>query len=250
MRLATFLSLFLMVFALSSCGDEESQTGDLKLNFKLKYGDQPLVMFEPYNYPTGQKMIFSRFSFYLGDTQLKSGSSYTGIEEISYHNLTNSHTGAAAAAKGYDHTITGIKAGNYTSLKFALGVPKVNNDKSPADFSNSHVLSNQSEYWSGWKSYVFTKTEGQIDLDGDGTTETGFALHTGANDALRIIELPVNLTISEGKETTLNIFIDVKKEFGSNPVYDIETHPQIHSISQAPQVKQLIDNLATAFSMQ
>lgn len=250
MKFAAYLSLFLMVFALSSCGDDEVQTGDLKLNFKLKYGDQPLVMFEPYNYPTGQKMLFNRFSFYFADAQLKDGAGYTNIEEISYHTLTNSHTGAASAAKGYDYVIKGIKAGNYTSLKFALGVPKVSNDKTPADFPNSHILSNQSEYWSGWKSYVFTKTEGQIDLDGDGSTETGFALHTGANDALRIIELPVNVSISEGKETTLNILIDIKKEFGSDPVYDIETNPQIHSLSQAPQVKQLIDNLATAFSIQ
>lgn len=94
------------------------------------------------------------------------------------------------------------------------------------------------------------QNRGLIDLDGDGTLESGYALHTGANEALRTIELPVNLNIEEGKESTLNIIIDLKKEFGSNPVYDIVTNPQIHSISQAPQVKQLIDNLATAFSVQ
>lgn len=244
------LLLMLLVVILAGCGDDDAGSGSLKLNFKLKYGDQSLVMFEPYTYPTGQKMTFSRFSFYFADAQLKSGSNYTGIHEISYHTLTNSHTGAAAAAKGYDYTIPNIKAGNYTSLKFALGVPKVSNDKTPADFANSHVLSNQAEYWSGWKSYVFTKTEGLIDFDGDGTMESGYALHTGANEALRTIELPVNLTIAEGKESTLNITIDLKKEFGSNPVYDIVTNPQIHSISQAAQVKQLIDNLATAFSVE
>lgn len=244
------LLLMLLVVMFAGCGDDNAGSGSLKLNFKLKYGDQPLVMFEPYTYPTGQKMTFSRFSFYFADAQLKSGSGYNSIHEISYHTLTNSHTGAAAAAKGYDYPISDIKADTYSSLKFTLGVPKASNDKTPADFANSHVLSNQAEYWSGWKSYVFTKTEGLIDFDGDGTMESGYALHTGANEALRTIELPVNLTIEEGKESTLNIIIDLKKEFGSNPVYDIVANPQIHSTSQAPQVKQLIDNLATAFSVQ
>lgn len=234
------------------CNDDDpiAGSGDLKLKFKLRYGDQTLVMFDNYTYPSGQKMTFSRFSFFLADVKLKNASGSVGIHDISYHNLTNSHTGAIQAANGYDYTIGGVKPGSYNSIQFTLGVPKASNDKTPADFSNDHVLSNQAEYWSGWKSYVFTKTEGLIDLDGDGTLESGYALHTGANESLRTIELPANIVIEEGKEEGLTIIIDVKKEFGSNPVYDIETNPQIHSLSQMPFVKQLIDNLTTAFSVE
>lgn len=254
MKNLRLIALILLVLPLlfAGCEDEDPVTGggDLKLKFKLKYGDQTLVMFDPYTYPTGQKMTFSRFSFFLADLQLKNASGSNLIHDISYHNLTNSHTGAVQAANGYDFTIGGVKAGAYTSIRFTLGVPKASNDKTPAEFSNDHILSNQAEYWSGWKSYVFTKTEGLIDFDGDGTTESGYALHTGANDALRTIELPANITVEEGKETTVTIVIDVKKEFGSNPVYDIESNPQIHSLSQAPFVKQLADNLTTAFTIQ
>lgn len=248
------IALILMVMSLffTSCDDEETSLsgGDLRLKFKLKYGDETLVMFDPYTYPTGQKMTFSRFSFFLSEVKLKNTSGSTQVHDISYHNLTNSHTGAVQAANGYDFTIKNAKAGAYTSLQFTLGVPKASNDKTPAEFPNDNVLSNQAEYWSGWKSYVFAKTEGQIDFDGDGTTESGYSLHTGANEALRTIELPANITIEEGKETVVTIVIDVKKEFGSNPVYDIESNPQIHSLSQAPFVKQLADNLTTAFSIQ
>lgn len=243
--------LVLPIFFLG-CNDDDpiAGSGDLKLKFKLRYGDQTLVMFDNYTYPSGQKMTFSRFSFFLADVKLKNASGSVGIHDISYHNLTNSHTGATQAANGYDYTIGGVKPGSYNSIQFTLGVPKASNDKTPADFSNDHVLSNQAEYWSGWKSYVFTKTEGLIDLDGDGTLESGYALHTGANESLRTIELPANIVIEEDKETGLTIIIDVKKEFGSNPVYDIETNPQIHSLSQMPFVKQLIDNLTTAFSVE
>lgn len=243
--------LVLPIFFLG-CNDDDpiAGSGDLKLKFKLRYGDQTLVMFDNYTYPSGQKMTFSRFSFFLADVKLKNASGSVGIHDISYHNLTNSHTGATQAANGYDYTIGGVKPGSYNSIQFTLGVPKASNDKTPADFSNDHLLSNQAEYWSGWKSYVFTKTEGLIDLDGDGTLESGYALHTGANESLRTIELPANIVIEEDKETGLTIIIDVKKEFGSNPVYDIETNPQIHSLSQMPFVKQLIDNLTTAFSVE
>ena len=254
MKLFRPFALILMVLPILflGCDDDDpvAGSGDLKLKFKLRYGDQTLVMFEPYTYPTGQKMTFSRFSFFLADVKLKNASGSTSIHDISYHNLTNSHTGASSAANGYAYTIGGVKPGAYTSIQFPLGVPKASNDKTPADFSNDHVLSNQAEYWSGWKSYVFTKTEGLIDLDGDGTLEEGYALHTGANESLRTVELPASIVIEEGKEAGLTILVDIKKEFGSNPIYDIETNPQIHSLSQMPFVKQLIDNLATAFSVE
>ncbi|MBK7221977.1 MAG: hypothetical protein IPH94_11830 [Saprospiraceae bacterium] len=254
MKLFRPFALILMVLPILflGCDDDDpiAGSGDLKLKFKLRYGDQTLVMFEPYTYPTGQKMTFSRFSFFLADVKLKNASGSTSIHDISYHNLTNSHTGASSAANGYDYTIGGVKPGAYTSIQFTLGVPKASNDKTPDDFSNDHVLSNQAEYWSGWKSYVFTTTEGLIDLDGDGTLAEGYALHTGANESLRTVELPASIVIEEGKEAGLTILVDIKKEFGSNPIYDIETNPQIHSLSQMPFVKQLIDNLATAFSVE
>ncbi|MBK8700586.1 MAG: hypothetical protein IPN29_14070 [Saprospiraceae bacterium] len=246
-----FIALILTTLMLASCGDDPvvQDNGKLNLNFKLKYGDQTLVMFDNYTYPDGKKLYFSRFSFFLSEIQLKGSAGYTQIHDISYHNLTNSHTGAANAALGYKYNMDGIKPGTYSAIKFSLGVPKASNDKTPADYDNNHILSNQAEYWGAWKSFIFTRTEGQIDLDGDGVTETGFGLHTGANEAFRTIELPASLTITENGTATLTIEIDLKKEFGTNPVYDIESNPQIHSMSQAPQVKELIDNLITGFKI-
>ena len=72
---------------------------------------------------------------------------------------------------------------------------------------------------------------------------------TGANAAYRTIELPVNVEVKDNTTSTITIEIDLKKQFGSNPVYDIELNPQIHSLSQNAFVKQLIDNLSTAFKV-
>jgi hypothetical protein len=244
--------LLLCLTVLFSCKDDEPMTkkGSLVLLIKLKYGDRDLVMFEDYNYPSGQKMIFSRFSFFLSQVKLKSASGFKDVLDIDYLNLTNSFTGAANAAKGFSYEIPDIDPGQYTGIKFNVGVPKELNDKTPASFDNDQVLSNQAEYWGDWKSYIFTRTEGQIDLDGDGILEESFALHTGANAAFRTLEFPVSTEITSDGKTMLTMTIDIKKEFGQNPYYDIVNTPQIHSTTQAAQVKTLIDNLTTAISVQ
>ncbi len=245
---------FLMLFCLAitfSCKDEtDTSKGSLVLLFKLKYGDKDLVMFDDYNYPTGQKLIFSRFSFFLSQFQLKRNTTYKQVLDIDYLNLTNAFTGAENAKKGFTYEIPNIDPGQFTSIKFNLGVPKEYNDKTPASFGSDNVLSKQAEYWGDWKSYIFTRTEGQIDLDGDGSLEESFALHTGANAALRTVEFPITKEITSGGKTTLTVTIDVKKQFGANPYYDIINSPQIHSSVQTAEVKSLIDNLTSAISIQ
>ena len=162
----------------SACKDDDNTNGTVELVFKLKYGNETLQMFNNYTYPeTGQKLFFSRFSFFLSQVALSDGTTFTDIHDLSYHTLTNSHTGATNAAKGYSYSIADVKPGTYKTLKFGLGVPEESNNKTPAAFPSSHVLSQQAEYWSTWSSYVFTKTEGQIDFNNDGTPEEGFALH-------------------------------------------------------------------------
>jgi hypothetical protein len=242
-----FIYLFIFLLFITSCKDESIQkdSGTLTLLFKLKYGEKDLVMFDSYYYPvTNQKLIFNKFSFYLSDLELKSSIGYTKYLDIDYLNLTNAFSTPATSAKGFAYKIEDIGVGAYSSIKFNLGVPKINNDKTPASYSSSNILSNQSEYWIDWKSYIFTRTEGQIDLDNDGSTETGLALHTGGNAALRTIEFPISKTLDKDGNITLEVVIDLKKQFGENKIYDIENDPQIHSATQVTQVKELIDNLS------
>lgn len=245
-----FLMMLCFTFTFSCKKEPDTKKGSLVLLVKLKYGDKDLVMFDDYAYPTGQKMTFTRFSFFLSQFQLKSAAGYKEVLDIDYLNLTNSFTGAANAAKGFAYEIPDIDPGQYLGIKFNLGVPKESNDKTPAAYGNDNVLSNQAEYWGDWKSYIFTRTEGQIDLDGDGSLEESFALHTGANAALRTVEFPIATEITADGKTVVTMTIDIKKQFGPNPYYDIVNSPQIHSPTQSAQVKNLIDNLTGAIILQ
>lgn len=242
--------LFLLVLLGSflSCSDsDDEETSTLNVEFKLTYDGLPLTMFTNYTYPSGEVFYFSRFSFFTSDIKLKNSSgNYIDILDVRYNNLTNSHTGAG---NSYNFDIDDIKNGTYSAIKFGLGVPPSANAKTPANYDADHPLSNQSEYWGGWLSYIFTRTEGNIDFDDNGIPETGFALHTGADNAYRTIELPATITISPDQKAQLTIEIDLKKEFGVNPIYDIKLNPQIHSLDQQPQVIELIDNLVEGFSI-
>lgn len=242
-----FFFLILLVSFISCGDDNEKETSTLNVEFKLTYDGIPLTMFTNYTYPTGEVFYFSRFSFFTSDVQLKNeNGNYIDILDVKYNDLTNSHTPPGST---YNFNVDNIKNGQYTAIKMGIGVPSAANAKSPADYNADHPLSNQSEYWGGWVSYIFTRTEGNIDFDGNGIPETGFALHTGADNAYRTIEFPANITISPDKKAVITIEIDLKKEFGVNPIYNIRQNPQIHSLTQQPQVLELIDNLVEGFSI-
>lgn len=244
-----YLFFILLMGLFASCVDDQNSdsenTGDLNINFKLVYGDEPFQMFKNYKYPeTGDMFFMSRLSFYIAEAKLKSATKQIDIKDIDYINLTNTYTGSSPA-NGYQYKITNVKAGEYTNLQFGIGVPASSNAKMPKDFAPGTILSSSAEYWSSWKSYVFFKAEGLIGLNG-GPIEDEFALHTGANDAYMVIDLPKNIQISKGKVTDVDVTMDLKKVFLGTQLFDIRTTQQIHSLSQVPQMKILVDNIASA----
>jgi hypothetical protein len=247
-RLYIFSLLCLSILTFTSCVKDDN-VGAMTINFKLKYGSKDLVMLQKYDYPVaGYPLAFNRFSFFISEVTLNSTGGNSEVEDIAYLDLTNSHSTAAGAAVGYNFEIKNIKPGSYTGMTFALGVPALSNSKIPANF-NEKPLSDQAEYWGDWKSYIFTRTEGQIDFDKDGKLESSFALHTGANIAFRTLRITAPIEITETSPGKINIEIDLQKQFSGSKIYDIKTNPQIHSLNQGGLVVELVDNLVKAFKL-
>ncbi len=237
--------LLAVMFSLSGCDDKEKEGSLLTLNFRLTYGGTPVVMFENFQYPTGQSMYFTRFNMFLSDVKLVNSKGSQLLEDIAYIDLTNSHATKELMFKGYDFKIEGVEAAVYDSIVLSIGVPKVSNDKTPSSLSDK-PLSDQAEYWGDWKSYIFARTEGKIDLDFDGKAETGFSLHTGDNEAFRTIRLKFPIVVTTDNNAKYYVEVDLKKIFSGSKLYDIKTTPQIHSRDQSAQVKELADNMSKA----
>lgn len=240
----SFVLVFVLAISLISCGDEEPI--DTSVRFKMNYEDSPLVMFEELQYPDGKKMFFTRVSFYMENLVLTNSSGQEfPLSDINYIDLTADHGTNSSALQG---TIVGnveLPPDNY-NVGFKIGVNPVDNQKTPVDFTSESVLSRTSEYWVGWKSYIFARVEGKIDLNGDGVIEEGFSLHMGGDDAYRSITCAGKVVDKSNPE--IDIKIDLEKLFGSGSnLYDIAANPQIHAPTQNEFVIELANNFVTCF---
>jgi hypothetical protein len=242
MKQLSFLTFAVLVL-FSSCKDDKQ---DVKLNFKLTYDGEPLVMFEEYTYPTGEKMLFNRFSFYLSDLAINHKDGQDQLMDVRYLNFTVQNSTLSGAEEGITLEFNDLDDKDYEQLFMSIGVNAANNALTPADFGLDNDLSKTSEYWPGWESYVFTKTEGQIDFGGP--QMTGFSLHTGS-DAAKVDFLLDISELESSNNNTVEISIDLMDYFGNDKIYDIQTYPSLHALAQLPQVFELSNNLTESLTV-
>jgi len=237
--------LFILVLGFVSCSDSDD-TIDTNINFALEYDGSPFVFFNDYTYPDGKVFNLTRLSFYISDIEVSDGTTSELKEQVTYVDLTNSHSSASGAVAGYDLEVKDVGLTDFTSLNFNIGLNAAQNATNPNDYTSDNDLSRSAEYWTGWNSYIFAKIEGNIDLDGDMVKETGVALHLGSDETLRIINLT---NISSNEEIRLKI--DVKNIFqNGTEIFDIETTSRIHSLAQIDQANELMDNLKAAVRLE
>ncbi len=242
---------FVFIVSLLSCNNDDDKSGAINLRFHLEYDGEPMEMFKNYPYPdTNEPIYFTRLSFFIANIKLNKNSgnnmSSTTIKDIDFLDLTPAFTGSIPS-NGFEYKIDNVPVGDYHELYFGLGVPTDLNKKSPADYPVSSVLSNNTEYWSSWASYVFFKTEGSITFNDSAPNESDFALHLGGDDAYRPVSLPKLMIVKENSVTNVDVTLDMKHFFKGNKTYDIKATPLIHSQSQHAQTEELMDNLRNAF---
>lgn len=234
----------LFVLLISSCRPKEDGVGDLILRFKLVYGDKPLEMFKNYNFPVSNETFFmTRMSFFISDITATSGQESYTLKDVDYINLTQSHSNGDNAL---EYTLKGILAKDYDKLSFGIGLPERMNNLQPKDFKSTHILSNTTEYWSGWKSYIFFRPEGRIAINSS-EPNVSFGLHLGSNNAYKYIELPKKFTIQDKGTTEVEILVDIEKFFNSTHLFDIKSKQQLHSLNDLPTMMLLVDNLVNVF---
>ena len=245
-------ALILISITYISCGDDDPDTsqngeGGVEMALKVTYDGQPLVLSEDYVYPDGKAMYFTRFSFYMSELTLRTNETTASSDVVNYLRLGVAHTTAAGAAEGLKFNLNGVKSADYVNLSFGIGVPALENNMEPADFLSSNDLS-LGEHWPDWNSYIFCKVEGRIDFDNDGIPESDFALHLGADEAFVDIEIDRDFTVTDDTKTELILPIELKNIFvNDGNIYDIESNPKIHSLSQQTQVFELARNLKNCF---
>ena len=205
-----------MVAVLAGC-EKDPGTGntpkdvELTITFKALYDGNRLVKNTDYSYDT-YKVQFSRFATYMSDITLLNGTEEVEISDIEYLDFTPD---GASDNNSVDVTIKAtVKEGSYTGIRMGYGVSPDKNAKKPADFGAGTPLANEAEYWPGWKSYIFTKIEGQGDENNDGNPDIFLIYHCGSDKVYR--EYTYNTPVTVAGNTNVNVEFDLKNMFFTN----------------------------------
>jgi hypothetical protein len=264
-----FSLLFISLLMLGCNKDDEGtaqETTNLNVTFTASMGAAPFQMQKDYPYCDGRAIKFTTFDFFVSDiVLLKSNTEETPVTQlIDVDFISLSFSDEAGAIAGQTISIQGVPVGNYTGVRFGLGVASDLNRTKPVDYGSSSPLSNSSFYWDGWSSYIFAKMEGFADMNNDGTItqggadSEGFTYHTGTDAVYAEVEMPKNIKLENGTNASLSLNVNVEDAFEvTNPAYDlnndncldIETFNGTHSDDQLEIAEKIMLNLGESFSI-
>lgn len=197
---------------LSACKDKntpEGPTSDLTVTFKALYDGQPLEKYKVYDYDT-YKVQFSRFNAFLSNITLFNANGSAVLSDINWVDFTPD-TASGNLAVAVPVTFKNVPEDTYSGMRIGFGVPAAMNAKQPKDYPAGHPLSRENEYWLGWKSYIFSKIEGQVDLDNDKVYDAGLVYHCGSDAVYRSYAFNTPIQVAPGAKATVEI--DLKKIF-------------------------------------
>lgn len=243
----------LLLISIGSC-EEEKGPANLQLVFKGLFDGNTLVLNENNTYVNGIPMRMSHLQFFISNIEL-TGDFGTIVKDIDVVDFSQNHMNAATAANGESMLFEDIPPGDYTGLKFGIGVPPALNAMLPAEFDFDHPLSSTGNHWSAWSSYIFAKVEGRSDEDGDGIYGESILYHTGGDDLFREYQATSNITLNGGETTTITLNLDALKLFyTASDTLDIINNGISHTTPTDPVSVSIstfvMDNFERAMSME
>ncbi len=251
MQFKTSFSTFwlaIFVLAFTACEKDDNaldfnpnDKGSIVLEFDNVVGDKPLELNKgTYTNAVGEQFTVSLFQYYISNIVLKAedGREYVVPQDESYF-MVQQHKPETHKIK-----LNNVPAGNYTQVRFIIGVDSLRNTMDPAKRTGVLDVANytgaEKMYWSWNSGYIFVKIEGdspQAPAGNDGLRR--FRYHVGGFGGYS------SPTINNIRETTLifgkdvakvrkdktpdvHIKADVLKIFNGNPNISIAANPSVH----------------------
>jgi cytochrome c peroxidase len=145
--------------------------------------------------------------------------------------------------------LSGLPAGRYDRIRFQVGVPAKENHAESASYEPDHPLNPNLNglHWSWQGGYVFLAIEGDW-LRPNGK-QGGYSWHVATDRLLMMVDLPVALDLSSGKE--LRLALNVDQIFSSKHRISVtDESTSTHSREDDPLAGQLRENIEKAFSVE
>lgn len=128
-----------------------------------------------------------------------------------------------------EYVIGDMPAGNYTKVRFDIGIDSLTNHGDPTQYALGTPLGGQfpEMHWSWSIGYIFMRIDGETDINGDGTPDPdgSFQMHLGTDDYLAHIEIDYPINSIAGADFTLHLNVLWNKFFeGVDMTGDVTTH--------------------------
>lgn len=243
------IALVISTIGFTSCKPDSEPSGgavsSVSLKLILKDDNATLRQGETINLENNQDIIVSLFRLFLSNITLKSSNEQ--LIELNKVALLS------PGIEGENSFTMDLADGDYSTLTFGLGVDAAMNDSDPSDYANDHPLSIYSSmYWSMLK-YRFAKFEAKVNTSGNlgSQSDIAVAYHPGTDPLYKIVELPVNLTVSNGNSSQITLAIDMNKLLAGNNAFDFSKEAQSHSSPGDIEIAdKFMDNLQSAISVE
>lgn len=217
LHFSLLLASLVILVSFSACDEDPVQnatSATLDLNFTGKVNGEELEL-ESKTYTDSQVaegFRVSRASFFLSEIRLitlNNGQPLeTEIGEVAYVQFNSE--GEAQVE------FPNVPVGQYSSIKFRVGLTPELDATVPADYANSNPLSQSAEYWVDWGSYIFLKLEGRSDTLADNIArfDANFIYHLGQSaDFSKEVELAQTLDLKQNGQG-INISVDIANLLG------------------------------------
>lgn len=242
-----FLLAFILLIGFSACKDEDQPGVDFSITYKATYGGEQLKKNTDFLFGAFP-LEFIRYRLYLSDiTLLKSSGEEVRLAEVEYLDFfpdVASTNLSATPQITYQH----IPEGTYSGIRIGYGVKAALNAKKPSDFPSGHPLSDETDYWSGWKSYIFSVLDGKADPENDGSKNLTFSYHCGSDAVYKTFTFNEEIQVASGQpriELSFDVLKFLTNDDGS--LYDIQAKPATSNNASDVQVAlELMPNYAHA----
>lgn len=241
-------ALTLIPVIVSSCRKKDNPeeaivSPNVKITFRNYVDDQPLVL-EKGNYinAAGDSFTIKTYKYYISNIRLVNTDGTEYVEKESYHLIDESKT----PSKSF--ILNNVPAGNYTSIKFMIGVDSLRN----VSGAQTGALDPLNDMFWDWESgYIMAKLEGKSPSS---PFDQNIAYHItgygGPNKVIKTVSLnlskTINVSIADTKTITLRS--NVNEWFKTPTLIEFKTLP----INSVPGEEAAIigNNYADMFSIE
>lgn len=258
MKYLNILFLSATIIAFYGCPSEPVEgAGDLELQFEAKFGDQQFFINEEYTFPSGRKVRFSQFDFFVSNLSTRlngDNAGTTDLTEVDFVDFTGSITNPIDPSESRVNSIN-LPIGDYENISLMLGLSEELNTKTPndSDLGESNPLRKASHYWTDWNGYIFMKIEGNADFNDDGmiAADETFIYHTGKTENAQNVSLAADFNIVDNQKTQQILSIDLSQVFfdsAGSERFDMNGIRSVHADGSI--IPEIMEGAASAMKMQ